>query len=254
MGDKPDLEAVRWPALAASSTTGRNAEAVHMQMCKLTAWFVHHIPYTSDGSAFAIDHHHAFATRCLDDILADLFDMNYGGTCAALSLFMAAAARRAGYDAIELNFGDNQFESHVLVLVSLSGGEQVFYDPTFGCFSGTADGKRASVRAIIDLLRQGKGGELRWVDLGLRERRYLFADDEAPQLPLTSSIRQLDERRRVAMIDLKFHACTTWNAIWQWARSQTLGLPTVFDCLRFPLSTSGEVEAEALAETLRSIR
>jgi hypothetical protein len=39
----------------------------------------------------------------------------------------------------------------------------------------------------------------------------------------------------------------------EWARTQKRGIITIFDCLRFPLSTSGEAEAEALADELRNI-
>ena len=242
-----------WTRPDVERAEGRDRAAIHAQMCDLAAWFVKNVAYSSSGSRFAVDHHDALASRAFDEILADLSGKRYGATCAGLSLFMANMARRHGYEAVEINFGDNRAESHVLVLVTVGAGERVFYDPTFGCFAGDADGRPLPVRTVIDLLRQRRSDELRWVEIGPCERTYLFGREERPEVPLISPVQELDQFRRVAMVNVKFHAAATWNGIWQWARQRQPEMRTVFDCLRFPLSTSGEAEAEAIADELRNI-
>jgi hypothetical protein len=233
------------------AAVGRDAASVHAQMCALTTWFVRHVAISGD---IVIDHHDALGSRPFDDILADLVDMKYGTMCGGLSSFMGRAAKLKGYDAIAMNFGNESgVESHVLVLVATGNGERIFYDPTFGCFSGNRDGAPVSAQTIIDLLRRGKGEDLRWVEIGPRERPVLFRTDTLPQVPVISPIRRIDQLRSMAMCDLRLHGSFAWFGIWQWARAQKPGLRTLFDCLRFPLGTSGEADAEALADQFRSI-
>ena len=241
----------QWAGPALEPAAGRDAEGVHTQMCALTSWFVRNVAISDD---IVIDHHDALATRFFDDILVDLIDMKYGTMCGGLSSFMSRAAKLKGYDAIAMNFGNRSgIESHVLVLVATGNGERISYDPTFGCYSGNRDGAPVSAEAIIDLLRRGKGEDLRWIEIGPRERPVLFRTDTLPQVPITSPIRRLDQSRSVAMSDLRLHASFAWFGIWEWGRAQKPGLRTLFDCLRFPLGTSGEADAEALAEQFRSI-
>jgi hypothetical protein len=232
-------------------SVGSDAGLVHAQMRALTTWFVRHVAISDD---IVIDHHDALSSRPFEDILADLVEMKFGTMCGGLSSFMARAAKLKGYDAIAMNFGNESgVESHVLVLVTTDNGERIFYDPTFGCFSGNGDGTPASAQAIIDSLRQGKGEDLRWIEVGPCERPVLFRTDTLPQVPIISPVRQIDQSRSVAMCDLRLHGCFAWFAIWQWARAQKPGVRTLFDCLRFPIGTSGEADAEALADQFRSI-
>jgi len=249
MHDRASIE--KRSGLDLRPATGLDAGLIHAEMCALATWFVTHVAFSYD---FTFDHHAEVASRPLDDILCDLTAMKFGAMCGALSLLMAGVARRAGYDAIELNFGGAQSEeTHVMVLVTVADGERVFYDPMFGCFSGKADGAPASIAAIIETLREGRGDELRWINVGPRERPLLFRSDHAAPLPLISPVRKLDHSRSVAMIDLDFLAAVIWGAIWRWGRSKKPGISSVFDCLRFPLSTSGEPAAEEIAQQLRSI-
>ena len=195
----------------------RDAGRVHAQMCALTTWFVSNVAFSDD---FVVDHHGALARRPFDDILIDLIDMKYGTMCGGLSLFMSCAAKLKGYDAIAMNFGDNGHGSHVMVLVTIDDGERILYDPTLGCFSGKENGKPVSIRTIIDLLRQGKGEDLRWIQIGPSERPWLFRSNSLPLLPITSSIRRIDQSRSVAMVDLRHLGSVVWNRMWQWGREQ----------------------------------
>ena len=59
-------------------------------------------------------------------------------------------------DAIELNVGDRYgITSHVIVLAGAPDSERIIYDPTFGCYSGTADETPVSIHSVIDCLRDG---------------------------------------------------------------------------------------------------
>jgi len=224
---------------------------VHAEMCNLTTWFVKNVAFSWD---YAVDHEPALASRPLEDILKELTQLKYGATCGALAAFMRAAAKRQGYDAIAMNFGNGRGpESHVLVLVRSGTGERIFYDPTLGCYSGKADRVPVSIRETIELMRQGRGGELRWVDLGPRSRPLMYRAESSPPLPLISPARQLEQGQSVAMVDLDLMACFTWGGIWHWARGRNAAVECIFDCLRFTISTSGEAEAEELAEQLRGI-
>src|SRR5262249_46725473 len=145
-------------------------------------------------------------------------------------------------------------ESHILVLVKSATGESIFYDPTLGCYSGQADGTPVSIRETIELLRDGRGEELRWIDIGPRTRRLMYCANSSPPLPMISPAHRLDRDRSVAMTDLGFMACFTWGRIWHWARAQNAAaVHCIFDCLRFAISTSGEAETEELAQQLRGI-
>jgi hypothetical protein len=233
------------------SVASYDGDNVHVEMCNLTRWFVEHVAFSWD---YAVEHERALASGSLEQILGELRQLKYGATCAGLSLFMASAANRHGYDAIQMNFGNGRGpESHVLVLVRSNTGERIFYDPTLGCYSGKTDGTPVSIRETIDLLRQGKGEELRWVGIGPHNRSLMYCSDSPPPLPVTSPIRRLDQGRSVAMTDLNFMAGFTWGNIWRWARAQDPAIRTIFDCLRFTISTSGEKEAEELAGQLRGI-
>jgi len=224
---------------------------VHTEMCNLTRWFVEHVAFSYD---FTVDHEHALASSSLEKVLVELAQLKYGALCGGLSLFMACAAKRHGYDAIEMNFGNGHgSESHVLVLVRSASDERIFYDPTLGCYSGKSDGTPVSIEETIELLREGRGEELRWIQIEPRSRPFMYCADSAPALPVISPAHRLDHGRALAMIDLNFMACFTWNKIWHWGRAQNVAVRHIFDCLRFPIGTSGEAEAEGLAAQLRGV-
>jgi hypothetical protein len=224
---------------------------VHAEMCNLTRWFVENIAFSWD---YSLDHEHALASGTLETILEDLSQLKYGALCGGLSLLMATVAKRHGYDAMTMNFGsDRGPESHLLVLVRSGSGESVFYDPTLGCYSGKSDGAPASIQQTIELLRERRGEELRWIDIGPRNRPLMYCTDSSPPLPVISPPHRLGQRRAVAMTDLSFMAWFAWGSIWHWARSRNAAVQCIFDCLRFTISTSGEAEAEALAAQLRDI-
>jgi len=224
---------------------------VHAEMCNLTRWFVENVAFSWD---YFLDHERALASSSLESILADLTQLKYGALGGGLSLLMATAARRHGYDAMTMNFGNGHGpESHLLVLVRSATGQSVFYDPTLGCYSGKADGTPVSIQEIIERLRQGRGEELRWADVGSRARMIMYRADSSPPLPVISPARQLDQGRSVAMTDLNFMTCFAWGGIWQWARARNAAVESLFDCLRFTISTSGEAEAEDLAKQLSGI-
>lgn len=226
--------------------------STHSAMKSLTEWFVRCVPFSYD---FAIDHHAELARRSVEDILFDLSMMRCGCMCGGLSLLMARVARQEGYDAIELNFGNNYGEeTHVVVLVGEYGSDRVIYDPTFGCYSGNIDGAPVSIQTVIDLLRRNLGSELRWVPFGPRERPVLFGHNPARSVPLKSPITPLDDQRNVAMANLDLFAKITSELMWQWARTQRRETNSLFDCLRFPIGTSGEAEAQAIAAQLRALK
>ena len=57
----------------------------------------------------------------------------------------------------ELNVGDRYgITSHVFVLAGAPSSDQILYDPTFGCFSGTTDGTPVSFHSVINCLRDGR--------------------------------------------------------------------------------------------------
>jgi hypothetical protein len=229
-----------------------DGQNVHAEMCKLSRWFVQHVAFSYD---FAIDHHGAMRSQPLEKTLSELTQLEYGATCGGLALFMASTAKGRGYDAMAMNFGNgNGPQSHVLVLVRLGSGERIFYDPTLGCYSGRADGAPVSIQETIKLLRQDRTHGLRWIDIGARERPVMFCAELPPPFPLASPVRRLKQARCVAMTDLDFMTWLTWGNIWQWAQARNASMRTLFDCLRFTISTSGEKEAEELAEQLRAIK
>ena len=229
----------------------QKATSGHVAMMSLTEWFVRTIPFSYD---FAIDHHAELARRSVDEILVDLSQMRCGCMCAGLSTLMARVARQEGYDAIELNFG-NEFglETHVVVLAGDAACDRVIYDPTFGQYSGNTEGAPVSIQTVIDFLRRGLGPELRWVPFGPRERPVLFGDNPTRPVPLKQPITQVDCQRNLAMADLDLFAEIALGSMSQWARKQRREAVSLFDCFRFPIGTSGEAEAEAIAMQLRAL-
>ena len=226
--------------------------SAHHAMMTLTEWFVRNISFSYD---FAINHHAELAERPVEDILSDLSRMQYGCMCGGLSKLMARVAWQEGYDAFEFNFGNEHGEeSHVVVLAGEPGGDRIIYDPTFGCFCGNAEGAPVSIQTVIDFLRRGLSSQLRWINFGPRERLFLFGHNPARVVPLKSAITKLDDDRLVAMIDLDLFAGMTFGSIWQWGHKQRPEFHCLFDCLRFPVSTSGEAEIVEIAAQLRTLK
>jgi hypothetical protein len=224
----------------------------HVAMLSLAEWIVRNIPYSFD---FAIDHQVELATRPLDDILLELSRMKYGRMCGGMSVLMARIAKREGYNAVDLNFGSlGNGETHVVVLVGEPDSDRIIYDPTFGCFSGNVEGNPVSIGTILDLLKCGRGSELRWVKFEPRERKFLFGDNPTNAIPLNSAITKLSGHRNVGMVDLDLFAALSWGAIWRRTRAQRPETWHLFNCRCFPLSTSGEADAEEIADRLRELR
>jgi hypothetical protein len=219
-------------------------------MLSLTRWFIMHIPYAFD---FLIDHHAELASRDVHEILDDLQHMRNGVKCGGMTTLMACLAKRAGFDAIELNFGTNG-ASHAVVLVDIGKGERVIYDPTLGYFSGKADGTPASIQTIIDFIGQDLGAELQWFPVEPREKRILFGHDTRLPVHLSSTITDIDRYRRCATIDLDLFAAYSLGLVSRCADTQLTGVTSLFDYLRFPIGTSGEAEAEAIADRLCALK
>jgi hypothetical protein len=226
--------------------------SAHAAMLSLTQWFIMRIPYSFD---FLIDHHAELARREAYEILDDLQHMRSGVKCGGMVTLMAYLAKREGFDAIELNFGTNtNGASHAVVLVDIGNGERVIYDPTLGYFSGKADGTPASIQTIIDFIGQDLGAELQWVAVEPRERRVVFGHDTRLPVHLSSTIIDIDRYRRCATIDLDIFAAHSLGLVCRCADTQLAGVRSPFDYLRFPISTSGEAQAEAIADRLCALK
>jgi hypothetical protein len=228
------------------------AFSAHAAMLSLTQWFIMRIPYSFD---FLIDHHVELARREVYEILDDLQHMRNGVKCGGMVTLMACLAKRAGFDAIELNFGTNtNGASHAVVLVDIGNGERVIYDPTLGYFSGKADGTPASIQTIIDFIGHDLGAELQWIAVEPREKRIVFGHDTRLPVHLSSTITDIDRYRRCATIDLDLFAAYSLGLVCRCADTQLAGVRSPFDYLRFPIGTSGEAEAEAIADQLCALK
>lgn len=230
--------------------TARRAEpTIHDEIVLMTRQLVDSVPLSWIGD---FDHHREFGSRPIADVLADLTTMKYGMLCGGLALAMARSAKSAGYDAVEVNIGMPQ-ASHVLVLVKLEDGDRGIYDPTFGCYAANGAGTPVGMRAVMESIRQRTTHALQWIHFGGGPKRAVFERDKPPGYPLTSDIVRISDDRYAADIDLSAFEADAWGNIIAWARQQRPWVTTTFDCLCFPLSTSGEREAEEIAETLRTL-
>jgi len=66
-------------------------------------------------------------------------------------------------------------------------------------------------------------------------------------------VTKLDDYRCLATIDLDSFSGMAWGALWQWIRARRMRSQCLFDCLRFPLGTSGEPEVETSANELHGL-
>ena len=67
-------------------------------------------------------------------------------------------------------------------------------------------------------------------------------------------VAKLDDERTVGSVDLDQFGDIFWHGALQWTRARRPQSDCVFDFLRFPISTSGEVEAEQIMADLRMLR
>jgi hypothetical protein len=221
---------------------------IHRALAKLTAWFCQNIPYSS--KALALDHHGELANRPLASILSDLMEAKAGVMCGGSAALMKARASQLGYTAFAMNFGRREGpESHVIVAARLAENQYGFYDPTFGTYIGNSQEAPADLSDIVYAIRSRDFHGLKKVHVWSDARLYIVDPREFERFkrdfPYARSEKCSD--RIVAKVTTHELAQAAFPAMVRWMRS-TIADASEFDLFQFPLGTSGESEAERLAQ------
>jgi hypothetical protein len=177
-----------------------------------------------------------------------------------MALLMQSILVEAGHEAFCINFGDADGPiSHVLVLAAVESGgckEFAVYDPFLGLYIADEDGP-ASLSTIASAVKAQSVSPLRFRRIGSRYKRALVTTAYAAALgtghrwvlPLGASRRSAISGGPEVQVDLKILAAVFGRDLQRWL-VRSVKPATVFDLIRFPLGTSGEAGALALADTL----
>jgi len=227
-----------------------SAEAItiHRALAKLTAWFCQNIPYCS--KALALDHHSELAKRPLASILSDLVEAKAGVMCGGSALFMKMRASQLGYTAFAMNFGRRDGpESHVIVAARLAENQYGFYDPTFGTYIGNSQEAPADLSDIVYAIRSRDFHGLKKVPVWSGARLYIVDPREFEKFERDFPHARSEKRsgKIVAKVTTHELAQAVFPAMVRWMCSR-IADASEFDLFQFPIDTSGESEAERLAQ------
>jgi hypothetical protein len=230
-----------------------STDTVHQYMITLTRWFAENL--TLAGPGCEMDHHAELSEKSPNEIIDELRSGTKATKCGGLAVLLQQRARQDNIEAVALNFG-LKASTHVIVAAKLTNGSYSLYCPTFGLtILNASDGHPASVELIAESLHCRQANRLRITRLTRQPVCMVYASP-----PITSAFHAALIKMPEYLKNGRIRYVVRRSMLMLWcARQVTLDIgsmtedASVIDILRFPLSTSGEADAERMAMMLRAV-
>jgi hypothetical protein len=263
----PQILAARPDELVQAVRNSR--ESKHGRVATLAAWLVQNIPIRPTNAGLGlgvrdglIDHDAELGRRPVEAVLASLASYDGCVLCGGMALLMFETLRKASFSVALVNVGELGVgrASHVLAFVDVGAPGQMrwgVYDPFLGLYIGT-EASSTNLADILDALRAGHGGTLRFARLGPRWKPALATRDyldraHPANLGITRyrNLQQLPYGSMRFEVDLRAYGAAFARQVKQ-SLAHRIPDATALDLLRFPISNSGGADAVAIAAALAS--